>query len=121
MMLRFKIRKLCVNWFSNSISSSPDSTSPAWEEDALFLDVRSPGEYASGHVEGAFNLPLDHFVQEYADLAPDKSKQIVLYCQSGARSGQAVLFLKQQGYGNVLNGVSMGAVALKTGRPIRRQ
>jgi len=109
-----------VNWLSNLISQTPDPTSPAWDKDALFLDVRTPGEYASGHVEGALNLPLDRFMQNYASVVPDKSKQIVLYCHSGARSGQAVQFLKQQNYQNVVNGGSVGAVALKTSRPIHR-
>ena len=86
----------------------------------MLLDVRSPGEYASGYVEGAVNLPLDRFVQEYENIAPDKSRQIVVYCHSGARSGQAVQFLQQQNYVNVVNGISAGTVALKTGRPIRR-
>lgn len=110
-----------MNWLSNLIFNNPDSTSPAWDEDALFLDVRTPGEYASGYVQGALNLPLDRFVQDYANVAPDKSKQIVLYCRSGARSGQATQFLLQQNYQNVINGGSVGAVALKTGRPIHRQ
>ncbi len=84
------------------------------------IDVRSPAEYASGYVDGALNLPLDRFVQGYAALAPDKSRQLVVYCHSGARSGQAAQFLQQQGYENVVNGISPGAVALKTKRPIRR-
>ena len=109
-----------MNWLSNLISPSADSTAPAWVDDALLLDVRTPSEYASGHVQGAFNLPLDRFVQEYESVAPDKSKQIVVYCQSGARSGQAVQFLLQQNYANVVNGISAGTVALKTGRPIHR-
>ena len=86
----------------------------------MLLDVRSPGEYASGYVQGAVNLPLDRFVQEYENIAPDKSRQIVVYCHSGARSGQAVQFLQQQNYVNVVNGISAGTVALKTGRPICR-
>ena len=106
---------------------NPQSHPPAnaaaapWGIDALLIDVRSPAEFASGFVEGAINLPLDRFVQAYETVAPDKSRQIILYCQSGARSGQAVQFLAQQGYSKVVNGVSPGAVALKTNRPIRRE
>ncbi len=95
-------------------------STPTFDDSALLIDVRTPGEYASGHVDGALNLPLDRFVQDYASVAPDKSKQIVLYCQSGARSGQALQFLQQHNYENLINGVSAGAVALKTGRAIRR-
>ena len=86
----------------------------------MLIDVRSPLEYASGHVDGAINLPLDQFVQGYQGVAPDKSRQVVLYCQSGARSGQAVQFLAQQGYSRAVNGISAGTVSLRTGRPIRR-
>ncbi len=107
-----------MNWSGQN--SSPDASPPAWNADALIIDVRSPGEFASGHVDGALNLPLDRFVDGYAAAAPDKSRQIVLYCQSGARSGQAVQFLAQQGYSKVVNGISPGAVALKTNRAIRR-
>lgn len=86
----------------------------------MLIDVRSPAEFAAGHVEGAINLPLDRFVEAYPRVAADPSRQIVLYCQSGMRSGQAVQFLAQLGYSRVVNGVSPGAVALKTSRPIRR-
>ncbi len=109
-----------MNWLNNLLSAAPNLETPAWDADALIIDVRGPGEFASGHVDGAVNLPLDRFVQGYAELAADKSKQIVLYCQSGARSGQAMQFMQQQGYVNVVNGISAGAVALKTNRPIRR-
>ena len=110
-----------MNWFGKQSPDAADAASAPWDSNALILDVRSPGEYASGHVDGAVNLPLDRFVDIYAALAPDKARQIVLYCQSGARSGQAVQFLAQQGYSRVVNGISPGAVALRTGRPIRRE
>jgi phage shock protein E len=109
-----------VNWLNNLFSTMPEATQAAWDDDALLIDVRTPAEYASGHVEGAFNLPLDRFAQDHAIVAPDKSRQIILYCQSGARSGQALQFLRQQNYERVLNGGSAGAVALKANRPIRR-
>ncbi len=105
---------------TGSIHPSSNAGVTAWDADALLIDVRSPGEFASGYVEGAINLPLDRFVQAYESVMPDKSRQIVLYCQSGARSGQAVQFLAQQGYGKVVNGISAGTVALRTGHPIRR-
>lgn len=110
-----------MNWFSNLLHGGPESATPSWDQDALLIDVRSPGEYASGFVQDALNLPLDRFVQDCASVAPDKSRQIVLYCRSGARSGQAAQFLLQQNYQKVINGGSVGTVALKTGRPIQRR
>lgn len=108
-----------MNWLTNLSSHAPNSESPAWDEDALIIDVRTPGEYASGHVDGALNLPLDRFIQNHAGVVSDKSRQIILYCQSGARSAQATQFLKQQNYQNVINGGSAGVVAMKANRPIR--
>ena len=109
-----------MNWTGNLFSGATESTSLAWDQDALILDVRSPGEFASGHVDGALNLPLDRFAQEHANAAPDKSRQIIVYCQSGARSGQATRFLQQLNYEKVVNGGSPSAVALKANRSIIR-
>lgn len=86
---------------------------------ATLVDVRSPAEYASGHVEGAVNLPLDRLTQDAPALLPNKSAPLVLYCVSGARSEMALQWLKQMGYAQVNNGLSAGAVALQTGRGIR--
>lgn len=85
---------------------------------ALIIDVRTPTEYAAGHVDGALNLPLDRFVDAYEQVAPDKRQAIVLYCASGGRSGQAVQFLTAQGYAQVVNGISAAHVAAQLGRTI---
>lgn len=84
----------------------------------LIIDVRSPLEYASGHVEGSVNLPLDRFVDGYAQLIGERSRQVVVYCASGARSGQAVQFLMAQGYSNVANGISREQVASRLGKAL---
>lgn len=85
---------------------------------ALLIDVRSPLEFSSGHVDGALNLPLDQFVERYAQLAPDKQQAIIVYCASGGRSGQAAQFLAAQGYSQVFNGISAAHVAGQLGRSI---
>lgn len=85
---------------------------------ALILDVRSPMEYDGGHVEGALNLPLDRFVDRYAEIAPDRAQTIIVYCASGGRSGQAAQFLASQGYTQVVNGISERHVAVQLGRAI---
>ena len=87
---------------------------------AILVDVRSQAEYESGHVEGAVNLPLDRLAHDAPALLPNKSAPLVLYCVSGARSEMALQWLKQMGYAQVDNGLSAGAVALQTGRSIRR-
>ena len=86
--------------------------------DPLVIDVRSEGEFASGYVQGSVNLPLDRFTEGIGQVAPDKSAPLVLCCVSGARSGAACAWLLQQGYTQVTNGGSTGAVARALGRAI---
>ncbi len=52
------------------------------------LDVRTPGEFASGHIPGSYNVPLDTFGEHGAELAA-LEHPIVLVCQSGARASDA--------------------------------
>lgn len=87
---------------------------------AVLVDVRSPSEYASGHVEGAVNLPLDRLTSDAPAVLPDKAAPLVLYCVSGARSEMAAQWLRQAGYTQVTNGLSAGSVALQSGRNIQR-
>ena len=82
------------------------------------IDVRSPGEFASGHVQGAINLPLDRFAQEIERVAPDHNAAIVLCCASGGRSGMACAHMQQLGYRQVSNGGSAAAVASQLNLPI---
>lgn len=69
---------------------------------AYLVDVRSKSEYATGTVKGAVNIPLNE-VADSLDAFKGK-KSIVLFCQSGNRSGQAKNILEKNGFQNVLNG-----------------
>ncbi len=108
-----------MNWFSKIRGPAEPAGTP-WPDKALLIDVRSPGEYASGHVQGAINLPLNRLEQEIGRVVPDKSVPVMMYCLSGGRSGGACELMQQLGYQQVLNGGSVGAVALKLNRPIER-
>ena len=66
------------------------------DEGAYVLDVRSPEEYASGHVPGAVNIPYDQIAARMAEVPKDKD--VVLYCKSGRRAGIAAEVLAGQGY-----------------------
>ncbi len=74
----------------------------------LFIDVREPFEYDAGHVPGAINIPLGMFGKGISAVLKDVSKDahIVLYCRSGNRSGQALLYMQQIGFTNVENGIN---------------
>lgn len=68
----------------------------------LLLDVRDVDEFAEGHIEGSTNLPLDD-ISSIVKFAPDKETPLFVFCHSGARSTQAVAYLKKAGYTNVTN------------------
>ncbi|HMU08805.1 MAG TPA: rhodanese-like domain-containing protein [Ferruginibacter sp.] len=72
------------------------------EEGAFLVDVRTPGEYSSGHVKGSVNIPLDSVTQQIAQFKGKKN--IIVFCRSGNRSGQAKMILEQNGFTNVVNG-----------------
>lgn len=78
------------------------------KEGAFLVDVRTEAEFAQGHVKGSTNIPLDQVLHE---LSRFKGKdQIMVFCRSGNRSGQAKVILEQNGFKNVTNGGTWQAV-----------
>ena len=71
------------------------------QADHLLIDVRTPQEFASGHIDGAINIPLDQIGRRLSEIPKDR--QVVLYCRSGNRSNQAAGLLKSAGYNNILD------------------
>jgi rhodanese-related sulfurtransferase len=72
-------------------------------KEATIIDVRTPGEFMMGNVKGSINIPLDEVssrVEEFKNIQGN----VVLCCASGGRSGQATMFLQQNGLSNVYNG-----------------
>ena len=69
---------------------------------ARVIDVRSPAEFKDGAYKGAVNIPLATLPARVQDLGP-RDKPIILYCASGARSGQGARILKQAGFTDVTN------------------
>ena len=65
------------------------------ENNYIVVDVRTPEEYAEGHVKESINIPYDE-IDENTDL--DKTKDILVYCKSGVRSKKAYDTLKSLGY-----------------------
>ena len=64
---------------------------------SLLIDVRTPQEFASGHISGAINIPVSDVSNRISEFG-DKSKPVVIYCQSGTRSAMAALVLRWNGY-----------------------
>lgn len=81
------------------------------ENGALVVDVRTPGEFSSGHLKGAINLPLDGIESTLPRRVKDKNQVLLLHCQSGTRSGIAAKKLTGIGYANAFNIGSYGRAA----------
>jgi phage shock protein E len=62
----------------------------------LLLDVRSPEEFASGHVPGAKNVSYDQVASRLAELGP--AREVVVYCEKGGRAAKAAEVLKGAGF-----------------------
>lgn len=75
---------------------------------AIVVDVRSPGEFASGHLEGSINIPLQSIGNKANELKK-KNKPVILCCASGMRSGSATSLLKAQGV-ECMNGGSWSSL-----------
>lgn len=69
----------------------------------VVVDVRSPWEYEIKHIPGAKNIPLEEVSGKVEEIKSFK-RPVVLYCQSGNRSGMALTLLKQLGVADVFNG-----------------
>ena len=75
---------------------------------ALVIDVRSRGEFSSGRLAKAINLPLDEIETALPKRVKDKNQVLLLHCASGMRSGVAKNKLKSMGYMNAFNLGSYG-------------
>lgn len=69
-------------------------------EGALLVDVRTPQEFAAGHIPGSLNVPVTELEERLAELG-DRRRPIVLYCHSGNRSGRAARMLRKEGFTSV--------------------
>lgn len=76
----------------------------AWIEQGkapVLLDVRSPEEYASGHVPGAINIPHDQLAPRVGEIEGRRDQAIVVYCESGRRAARAADTLEADGFSNI--------------------
>ena len=64
-------------------------------EDTVIVDVRTPEEFIGGNVAGSINIPMTIIADHLEEFK--KMKSVVLCCASGGRSGQAAMYLKQNG------------------------
>lgn len=67
----------------------------------LLVDVRTPGEYNSGHIPTAVNIPVSEIAAEPPET--EKERLIIVYCRSGSRSNRAAGILESLGYKRVFD------------------
>lgn len=67
----------------------------------FLIDVRTPQEYAEGHLKGALNLDHASIAQRIAQAGVGKEDEVILYCRSGRRSALAHEDLRRLGYTRV--------------------
>ena len=76
-----------------------------------FIDVRTDGEYDSGHIPNSIHIPLQEIQDRMSEIDSLKNKNIIAYCRSGARSSKATKILVKAGF-DVLN-LSGGVLSWK--------
>jgi rhodanese-related sulfurtransferase len=95
-----------INTIKNLLGLGPKVDYAALvKQGAIILDVRSKGEFASGHIKGSLNISVDTLSRSLSQLK-DKQKPIITCCASGMRSASAKSILKANGYEHVHNGGS---------------
>ena len=90
-----------------------DSAPPANDEAArgkVYLDVRTAQEFATGHVDGALNIPVEEIEARLGELESFRGDSIVVYCRTGRRSAIASAILERDGFEFVRDGGGLNRV-----------
>jgi rhodanese-related sulfurtransferase len=82
---------------------SPDEAEKLLAENPgmIVLDVRTPEEFASGHVPGAQNVPIDELASRTGELEAQREREVVVYCERGPRARKAADALVAAGFTDV--------------------
>lgn len=83
--------------------NAADFASTISEPNVVVLDVRTPAEYASGHIANAINIDVESGMFEDDIASLDKSKTYAVYCHSGRRSANAAKIMAKAGFTTIYN------------------
>lgn len=114
-ILKFLAAALIAMFAIGSLSACATQTEDPTAYAAI-IDVRTPEEWATGHLEGAVRIGIADadFTQQLEAL--DKGADYYIYCRSGNRAGQAIDYMKSAGFtGKLVNGGSVANAAGQTG------
>ena len=81
--------------------STTEATQLINREDALMVDVRDQDAFAKAHILNARSVPMSQIVARSQELASQKEKPLILYCDSGSRSLAAAAIFRKQGFSRV--------------------
>lgn len=82
---------------------TPEALTQNPPAELLIIDVRSPKEYAEGHVPGAINIPHTEMSSRIDEIIGHMHKPVVVYCRSGYRAGKASDVLVSNNFSNVMH------------------
>lgn len=85
-----------LNWLKNMLGGPKADIAALLKAKASIIDVRTPQEFAGGHMKGSVNIPLSDIGNKIGKIKK-MPQPIVTCCRSGQRSGMAAMKLKQQG------------------------
>lgn len=104
-----------------AVEASPQGAAAGREVSAgtVYVDVRTPGEFAAGHVAGAINIPHTEMEARWRELAEYRDRPVVLYCRSGHRAGIAYDILEPKGFTRLENGGGLTELEAR-GVPVTR-
>ena len=86
---------------------------------ALIIDVRTAEEFSRGHFPGAINIPHEVILQGLIERDIGPNEEVILYCRSGNRSGQAKRALRAEGYLKAKNAGGLETLLAATGSHLK--
>lgn len=97
---------------------SPAAEPVGLSEGTIVIDVRTPEEFASGHLQGAVNIDIQSpdFMAKVSELDP--AADYFIYCRTGNRSGQAISQMANMGFSSMINGGSVEEASSYSGIPV---
>lgn len=107
-LIAVSIAVLGALWLSRRPDTSPTDARHLVAAGASLLDVRTPEEFAGGHLPGARNIPVDELSRHLDEVGP-RDRPVVVYCASGVRAASAARMLAGAGFTQVHNLGSMSA------------
>ena len=108
-LIKFMVASVVAIFAVSSLAACSATESLDMKSVAAVIDVRTPEEFATGHLDGALNFDIQgaEFDSQLSTL--DKAADYVIYCRSGNRAGQAISYMQENGFTGTLT--NAGSVA----------